>query len=160
MWARIGEQACVPILGPHMAKRILTGVVNIRTGAAVFSASETYTQFDFQELLPMIRDTWRGWHLVLFLDRHSAHTAEWSLDVADELGIELRWLPKACSELNVVDHLWRHLKGDVLANEPTPDLEVTLDCAFDYLAALSPEDLLRKAGVLSNDFWLKDILDR
>lgn len=160
MWARIGAQACVPILGPHTDKRVLTGVLNIGTGAALFSASETYRQEDLQDLLPDIQAAWPGWRLVLFLDRHCAHTAELSQALADELGIELRWLPKACSELNVVDHLWRHLKGDVLANEPTPDLDATLQCAFEYLASLSPEELLCKAGVLSDDFWLKGVLGR
>jgi hypothetical protein len=56
-----------------------------------------------------------------------------------------------------VDHLWRHLKNDILANEPLPDLDTTLKRAWSYLADLSPRERLRKAGVLSGQFWLQDV---
>jgi transposase len=94
---------------------------------------------------------------VLFLDRSKVHRAQASRQLARSLGIELRWLPTACPELNPVDHLWRHLKRDVLANEPIPDLEATLQRAWAYLQDLSPRDRLRKAGILSGNFWLADV---
>lgn len=157
MWAPIGEQARVPIIGRHRDKRILTGVLNIQTGTYLQYASETYTQATFQTLLRLIRRHWRGWQIVLFLDKLSAQWATSSRRLAQSLGIELRWLPKACPELNPVDHLWRHLKRDILANEPLPDLEATLKRAWSYLADFSPAERLRKAGVLSGRFWLHDV---
>ena len=39
-----------------------------------------------------------------------------SLALAAELNIRLLWLPRQCSELNAMDHLWRHLKADLAAN--------------------------------------------
>ncbi len=45
-----------------------------------------------------------------FEDRGTPHTAEESLEVAIELGIEVRLLPRATPELNAMDHLWRHIK--------------------------------------------------
>ncbi len=156
MWAPLGEQACVPILGQHHDKRILTGVLNIQTGTYWQYSSETYTQATFQIILRLIRRQWRGWQIVLFLDKISAQWAKRSRHLAQDLDIELRWLPKACPELNPVDHLWRHLKRDILANEPLPDLELTLKRAWSYLADLSPRERLRKAGVLSGRFWLRD----
>jgi len=157
MWAPIGEQACVPILGQHHDKRILTGVLNIQTGTYWQYSSETYTQATFQTILRLIRQQWRGWQIVLCLDRISAQWAKRSRHLAQDLCIELRWLPKACPELNPVDHLWRHLKREVLANEPLPDLDATLKRAWSYLADLSPRERLRKAGVLSGRFWLRDV---
>jgi transposase len=71
-----------------------------------------------------MRAHWRGWHIVLFVDKHSAHTAGLSRQLARDLGIQLRWLPTACPELNPLDHLCRHLKKDIIANQPTPDLDV------------------------------------
>ena len=70
--------------------------------------------------------------------------------LASELGIETRWLPVACPELNPVDHLWRHVKQDVLANEPTPDLDTSVGYACQYIFGLTPQQRLRKAGVLSD----------
>lgn len=157
MWAPIGEQAKVPILGQHRAKRILTGVLNIQTGSYFQYSSEAYNQDTFQLILKLIRRRWRGWHIVLFLDKISAQWAHRSRHVAKQLDIQLRWLPKACPELNPVDHLWRHLKIDVLANEPLPDLETTLQYACAYLDGLSPQERLRKAGILSGHFWLQDV---
>ncbi len=156
-WAPIGQQAVVPILGQHRDKRILTGVLNIQTGTYRQYFSQTYTQAIFHWILHDIRWHWRGWKIVLFLDRLSAQWAGSSRQLARQLAIELRWLPKACPELNPVDHLWRDLKKGVLANEPIPNLEATLKRAWSYLADLSPRDRLRKAGVLSKRFWLRDV---
>jgi len=157
MWAPIGKQAEVPILGQHRAKCILTGVLNIQTGSYFQYSSEAYNQDTFQLILQLIRCHWRGWHIVLFLDKISAQRANRSRQLAKDLGIQLRWLPTACPELNPVDHLWRHLKKDVLANEPLPDLKTILKYACAYLDDLSPRERLRKAGILSEHFWLQDV---
>ncbi len=57
-----------------------------------------------------------------------------------------------------IDHLWRHVKKDVVANQPTPVLDITVQDARDYLSRLSPRQRLQKAGVLSDDSWLASIL--
>jgi transposase len=155
-WAPIGQQAEVPILGRHRDKHILTGVLNIQSGTYLQYFSQSYNQGTFQRILHLVRRHWRGWNIVLFLDKISAQWARSSRQLARQLGIELRWLPKACPELNPVDHLWRHLKNDVVANEPLPDLEATLKRSWSYLEELSPRDRLRKAGVFSDRFWLAD----
>jgi hypothetical protein len=137
---------------------VLTGVLNIKSGDWLDHVSHRYRQEDCQTVLHMIRSHWRGWRIVLFLDRHSAHRAKQSRALARTLHIELRWLPTACPELNVVDHLWRHVVQDVLANEPTPQLDLAVRRAQEYLRALSPHDRLRKAGVFSPTFWLADLI--
>ena len=78
--------------------------------------------------------------------------------LASELGIETRWLPVTCPELNPVDHLWRHVKQDVPANEPTPDLDTSVGYACQYIFGLTPQQRLRKAGVLSDTFLLHKVL--
>jgi hypothetical protein len=157
MWAPIGQQAQVPIWGSH-DRRFLTGVLNIQTGEYIDAIATEFHQEQFQTLLHQIRSHWRGWRIVLFLDRNSPHKADRSRGLAGQLAIQLRWLPKACSELNVMDHLWRHVKDEVAANEPTPNLDATVRRASRSVHALSPQERLRKAGVLSADFWLADIL--
>jgi len=88
------------------------------------------------------------------LNRGSPHADKATRALARRLRVELRYLPTATPELNPVEGLWRYLKGRVLANEPTPDLDASLHRAFDDLRAMSPADRLRLAGVLSGNFWL------
>jgi hypothetical protein len=157
MWAPIGQQARVPIMGSHH-RRFLTGVINIQTGDYMDYVSTQFRQEQFQEVLYQIRSHWRGWRIVLFLDRNKPHRAAASERLARDLKIQLRWLPKACSELNVMDHLWRHAKGDVAANEPMPDVDGTVRRASRYVHALTRGERLQKAGVRSKDFWLADVI--
>jgi transposase len=77
-----------------------------------------------------------------------------SRHMAKELHIELRFLPKATPELNAMDHLWRHVKGRALANWPTQSIDAAADGACRYLLEMSRQERLRKAGVLSGNFWL------
>ena len=157
MWAPIGQQACVPITGDH-DRRILTGVMNIRTGDYLDFASAEFHQEHFQHILREIRRHWRGWQIVLFVDRNTPHKAGASRRLARELNIQLRWLPQACSELNVMDQLWRHVKDLIAANEPTPNVFATVQRARHEIRRMTPKERLRKAGILSEDFWLADVL--
>jgi hypothetical protein len=157
MGAPIGEQVCVPIIGSH-EKRFLSGVLNIQTGDSLDSASPQFRQANFQEVLHLIRSHWRGWHMVLFLDRNKPHRTPASRRLARQLGIQLRWLPTACPELNGLDCLWHPLKDDVRANQPTPEVDAMIEYGRSYLAELSPQDRLQKAGVFAPDFWLADLL--
>lgn len=146
----------MPIVAAH-ACRVLTGILTIRTGSSALTVTERYTQVEFQLILQLIRKRWRGRRIVLFVDRHPAQTATQRQRLAKRLGIELRWLPKACPELNPVDHLWRHLTRDVLANEPTPSLASTVQQAMDYWWSLTPHERLCQAGLLAPDSWLSDL---
>lgn len=157
MWAPVGQQARVPIVAAR-ATRVLTGVLNIKSGTWLSDISTRYRQANFQHVLRRIRSHWRGWRIVLFLDRHPAQRAQRSRQMAKQLNIQLRWLPTACPELNGVDHLWRHVVQDVLANEPTPCLDEAVRRAEHYLASLSSKERLTKAGVLSESFWLADVI--
>lgn len=53
-----------------------------------------------------------------------------------------------------MEGLWRHAKGRVLANEPTPDLDDSLGRVCEELFEMSRTDRLTLAGVLSGNFWL------
>ena len=90
---------------------------------------------------------------MLFEDRGSPHTAGDSLEMATDLRIEVRLLPRAPSELNAMDHLWRHVKGRGLADRATCSIDESA-AACRYILDLSPRERLRKAGVLSGNFWL------
>src|SRR3954468_5129609 len=71
-----------------------------------------------------------------------------------DLGMEVRWLPRATPELNAMDHLWKHVKANVLANQPTRSMDQSAEAACQYILGLSRPERLRKAGILSGRFWL------
>jgi transposase len=152
-YGRSGEQVCVPITGNH-ARRILHGVLNVQNGEVLLLITQEWVQETHQAFLVMIRSHWHGWNIVLFEDRGSPHTAGESLRLARELHIELRFLPKATPELNAMDHLWRHVKGRGLANRATQSIDESADSACRYILDMSRRERLRKAGVLSGNFWL------
>ena len=153
-WARQGTQAVVPIQGDHK-RHVLYGTMSLR-GALLLHDTPKCNQEEFQIHLHMIRSLWRGWNIVLFLDRASSHRAEESVCLAQELGIVLRWLPVACPKLNPMDHLWRHIKGDILANSPHDSLEERVAHVYQYLHDIGPAGWMRKAGLFSERFWLKE----
>jgi hypothetical protein len=152
-WSPVGQQAEVPITGDR-GRVVLYGALNPATGAVWFDEAGVWNQWTFQDHLRNLRSRWRGWHIVLFLDRGSPHTAGATRRLAADLGVELRFLPTACPELNPVEGVWRHLKGRVLANEPTPDLRDSLDRVYDEVFEMTPAERLQVAGVLSGEFWL------
>jgi len=152
-WSRVGEQATIPITG-NRSKRVLYGTLNIGSGTWCLDTAERWNQEGFQVHLRHIRSLWRGWRIVLFLDRGSPHRATRSCQLAEALNIELRWLPTACPELNPVEGLWHFIKGFVLANEPTPDIDRSVQRAGDALATMTPTERLQLAGAMSENFWI------
>jgi len=152
-YGHIGEQVRVPITG-NRAKRILHGAINIRSGEVLLLITPEWAQEEHQTYLAMIRAHWRGWNIVLFEDKASQHTAPRSLQLAQRLRMEVRFLPKATPELNAMDHLWRHAKRETQGNRPPQAID---DSAMDtswYILDLSPRERLRRAGILSGNFWL------
>jgi len=153
-WARRGEEAPVPISGGN-AKRVLFGAINIETGYRLFLPHRRQRGVEFEDFLEEVRWYYRGRHVALLLDEDSSHTAEDSQNTADDLGIELLWLPKRCPHLNPMDYLWRHGKEVMSANHQYASIEVQVERFIRYLAGLSPYEALKKAGIFSKDFWLK-----
>lgn len=152
-YGHIGEQVRVPISGSH-AKRILHGAINVYSGDVMLLLTEQWTKETHQGFLSLIRAHWRGWNLVLFEDRASQHTSPDSREWADELGIEIRLLPRATPELNAMDHLWKHTKHETLGSRATLSVQDSALHACAYILDLRPKERLRKAGILSGSFWL------
>jgi transposase len=152
-YGHVGEPVRVPITG-NRAKRILHGAINVRSGAVALLITREWINETPQAFLQMIRSRWRGWNPLLLEDRATQHKSPGSLALAEELGIEVRLLPQATPELNAMDHLWRHTKKEAVGNRPTVSIEESALAACQYIIDLSPRERLRKAGVLSGNFWL------
>jgi DDE superfamily endonuclease len=154
-WSRRGEQGRVLISGRN-AKRILLGVINPRTGHRLTARSPNMRQEHFQSFLRLLRHHYRDRPLALLLDEGPNHTAQRSLALAVRLNIDLIWLPKQCSELNAMDQLWRGVKQEISANVQFKNIDAHAAFAEAWAHSLTPTEALRKASVLSEDFWLKD----
>jgi hypothetical protein len=154
-YGHIGRQVRGPITGDR-AERILHGAINVRSGAVALLITGAWNNQTHRAFLRMIRSHWWGWNPVLFEDRATPHKSPGSLALAAELGIEVRLLPRATAELNAMDHLWRHTKREAVGDRPTVSIEESARAACQYILDLSPAERLRKAGVLSGNFWLTE----
>jgi transposase len=156
-WAKRGEPAPVPISGGN-AKRVLFGTLNMVTGHRLFLARRRQRSEDFRAFLEVVRDHYRSWDVWLLLDEDPSHTAAATLACAADLGIELLWLPKRSPHLNPMDHLWRHGKEVKSANHQYDSIDQQAWQFIKYLSSLSRRETLTKAGVRSEDFWLKGVV--
>jgi transposase len=154
-WAQRGESAEVVLSGRN-ARRVLFGAMHVRTGHRLLFPRPRQRAEDFQAFLQFVHEHYRGWPVWLLLDEDSSHTAHGSIGLARELQIGLIWLPKRCPELNAMDHLWGDAKDEVSANHQDPSIDNLVDSFIRYIQGLSPADARKKAGILSEDFWLRE----
>lgn len=156
-WSRTGQQALVPITGQN-AKRVLFGAINLHTGHRVVlirkQAGGADARAFFEELRRRYRRTGRIW---LLLDRAPAHTDGKTVRLAQELNIELVWLPQQRSELNAMDQWWKELKRLVAANRQAASIDALAAEAAEWVLTLSTAEAKRKASLLSPNFWLRGV---
>jgi hypothetical protein len=153
-WSKVGDPARIPLTG-NRGKAVFFAALNITTGTRCVDVAPHWNGDSFRDHLAHLRGQWRGWNIILFLDRGSPHTAAASRQLAKDLNIELRWLPTACPELNPVENLWRWLKGSVLCNHQPDAFIHTIHTATEALEQLAPHDALRLSGALCKNFWLR-----
>jgi transposase len=156
-WSMRGEQAKVYITGRN-AKRLLFATIDLRTGHRIVLRRTRMRQEDFQEFLRLVRRRYGCRPLWMLLDEAPCHKAKRSLGLAAQLGIHFIFLPKQCSELNAVDQLWKELKGQISANYQFVSIDQHAGQAEEWLLLLSKREALRKAGVLSKNYWLRSFL--
>jgi transposase len=156
-WSRVGASAVVPITGRN-AKRVLFGAIPIETGHRVVLCRKSAGGADARAFLSELRGRYRQAPTIwLLLDRASAHTDTQTLRLAGELGMELVWLPRQWPELNAMDHLWKELKRLIAANRQAAHIEQLAEEAAEWVLQLRPREALRKAGLLSPAFWLREV---
>ncbi len=153
-WSLKGQQAKIAITGQNQ-KVVLFGTIDVRSGHRITEIHPRLNQQSLQAFLRLLRRRYAGRPIWLLLDGASAHTAPQSLVLAETLAIKLVWLPKQCSELNGMDHLWRNVKADVSANYQFSTIEEHARFAQNYCLRLTNRQAQRKAGILSKNFWLK-----
>lgn len=153
-WSLRGVQASVAISGQN-GRRVLFCALDPKTGRRITRQHRHMSATAFQAFMQHLRCCYGRRPIWLLLDAGGLHKAKSSLRLAADLNITLLWLPKQASELNCVDQLWRSVKADVSSNRQYKTIEQHSDRAEQYLQRLTNEQALTKAGVLSENFWLK-----
>ncbi len=157
-WAREGEQAEVRISGRN-AKRVLFGAINVRTGHRVIIKRKQAGGEDARAMLRELRKRYRRWGTIwLLIDRAPGNVDRRTKALAERLRIELVWLPKQAPKLNPMDQLWRELKRLIAANRQADSIDGLADDGETWVLGLTSDEALRKAGILSKNFWLRDLL--
>ena len=156
-WSLRGQQAVVPITGRN-AKRVLFATINLRTGHRICLRRANMRQGNFHDLLHEVRRRYGSRAVWMLLDQAPCHIAAKGQALAESLDIHFVWLPKQCSELNSMDQLWKELKGTISANHQYASIDEHVDYAENWLHDLSDKRALRKAGVLSKNFWLRSVV--
>ncbi len=156
-WSPRGQPSEVLLSGRN-ARRVVFGAINLRTGSRFLLAREHQRAVDFQAFLRVLHDRYRGWHVAMLLDEDPSHTAKGSVRLAESFEVDLLWLPKRVPELNPLDTLWGQAKDVISADKQYPNLDEQVDRFVRHLEGLSPWDALHTCGVLSDDFWLRDVL--
>jgi len=132
--------------------------MNLRTGSRLLLPRPKGCSGDFQAFLAPLRCCYRGWHVALLLDEDPSHTAAASLRAAE--GMTLLWLPKRCPELNPMDTLWGQSKDVISVNKQYATIEEQVNLFIHQVYSLSNGEALHTSGVLSDNFWLRDVLSK
>lgn len=151
-WTKKGQPADVEISGGN-AKRVVFGTVSL-TGHRLLLVRPRQRSIDFQEFLKLVHTHYRQRRVLMILDGDSSHTARASGRLADELEITLEWLPVRSPELNAIEDLWGDAKDVVCANHQFPNIETQAEAFVAYLEQHTNHEAKRKAGLLSDDYWL------
>lgn len=118
-WMRRGRQRAVPTPGKNK-KRAAAGAWCYGKGLFWYTTQATKSVWGIRHLVAKLlkRAQRTGKRIVLVLDQGSpnhAHSLHRDLELAQD-HIEVVWLPKYCWNLNLIERLWKHIKGSRIAN--------------------------------------------
>lgn len=118
IWSREKGKPLIPTYSSH-AKVTTIGAVNVSNGKELHITSEEFNAQKVIQLLLLILSCTRG-KIVVFLDRHKAHTTERSHEiqnfVAKHPRLRLEYFPKCSPKLNPIEMLWWYARGKKLNN--------------------------------------------
>lgn len=152
-WALRGQSATIPISGRN-ARRTVFAALHLHTGHLLCLVQKRKRTEEFLEFLEFIREHYRGWPVALLLDENSSHKNDEAESLAEDLDIQLLWLPKRSPKLNPLDQMWGKGKDEACANVQQASIEVQVGQFIAYYQGLSPAERLGKAAMHSPDYWL------
>jgi transposase len=159
MWSPRGEPARGMLSGKN-ARRVVFGCMNLATGHRLFLAQRRQRAEEFQAFLRLVRRQYRGWRITMVLDGDRSHDAHASQKLAAQLDLQLLWRPKRAPELNPMDTLWGQGKDAICANKQFTSIDEQVASFIEHVSGMSNPEALHTAGVLSEHFWLRRVLEK
>lgn len=151
---RRGEPLPVPISGRN-ARRVIVGALSLKTGPRRLLPRARPRAGDFQAVRRPVRRPSRRGPVAMVLDEDPSPRAQGSVGRAEEVEIELLWLPKRAPERNPIAGLGGDGTDVVCADHQYESIDKEEERLVASRSGLSNRDALEKAGVFSEDFWLK-----
>ncbi|RBW67251.1 IS630 family transposase, partial [Bacillus taeanensis] len=116
-WFEKGKQKHVPTYGHHTRVNLFA-TVDAFTGDFFCTQAEQCNAQSFQIFLEQILDRYPGQHIVMVLDNARIHHARLIQPFLQrhEDHLTFLFLPPYSPNLNLVERMWKWLKGSVIAN--------------------------------------------
>lgn len=147
-WMKRGKQRRIPAAGKQQLHHLFAAY-DYMTGQVFWTDAQTKNSEAFlsflEALMPQVS---ASLPVVLVLDNASYHhsaTAEAALACFEDDGLIPCWLPPYCSDLNLIERFWEHLKAFACANKLFASVRALLDS-------------VRRCLVAQNDFTSSDRL--
>ncbi|MDZ7413260.1 MAG: IS630 family transposase [candidate division KSB1 bacterium] len=146
MWHWVGQQIRIPTPGTNVT-RVLFGALNIRTGQWTYLIRKRMFKEDFIAFLEHLLVVYPSGPIILIVDNFSSHTAhlvhQW---LESHPRLQLYYLPKYCSHLNPVEHIWLRLKNKIAANRLYSSMRLLLKAVATFFREMTPEQALAWAA--------------
>jgi transposase len=116
-WFLRGKQRMIPTYGKHHGVKLI-GVLNYETGKVHVVEEERYNAEAFLRFLQCVLEQYPSGKIVLVLDNARIHHAKLIQPFLGEHKdrLELVFLPPYSPEMNLIEGLWKWLKGSVIYN--------------------------------------------
>lgn len=138
-WFLKGEQKVVPTYGTHESVKI-GGLLNEATGQVTYAQFDKFTGESFIDLLKLTMKEYPEGKSLIVVDNSKTHKSKLVNEFlkAHEDRIELLFLPPYSPNLNLIEELWKWLKGDIMRNtffESIAEIKVEIDGFFSEILA-------------------------
>lgn len=133
------------------------GALDYTTKELVTVTNLTYiTAETVCQLLTMLAAQYTGISITLVLDNARYQRCRLVQDLADALGIELLFLPSYSLNLNLIERLWKFVKGECLNGKYYPTFEGFQASIEDCLAKVPTEHRAAIESLITRNFQLFD----
>lgn len=149
VWAYKGSIPLIPITGGHL-KRIISGVIDIRTGDSMFVSDRTFNQFAFLSFLENFKNKRNGKPTILVIDNYPSHLTDTikKFYKEEESWLTIVQLPKYSPDFNPIEYIWKYIKNKCCTSRYYENFETELDVVYDELDFLesNPEEVKKQGS--------------
>ncbi len=151
VWAYEGSIPLLPITGGHL-KRIISGVIDIRTGDSMFVSDRNFNQLAYLSFLENFKEKRNGKPTILVIDNYPSHLTDnvKKFYKKEESWLTILQLPKYSPDLNPIEYIWKYIKGKCCTSRYYENFDTKLDVVYDELDFLesNPESVKKQGSTV------------